>query len=201
MKIVRYERGLLWTSLFWKGTAVLPIAVATVGVTVGVPRLYFQPFHSKKLGDALIHGCVCWTVRLCVGCERRFCSFAAGNPHLYTEFEKKACRELTDERRYLSAHPLEVAHKYTEHPKYIEQLNRLKARIAGWREHAGVARNSMYSQSVRSISTVLFFCANKSFFFSLPSFYKEWGQRRFSNRWNFSWIAAAATALGCYKQW
>nr|CAB3219672.1 acyl-CoA dehydrogenase family member 9, mitochondrial-like [Phallusia mammillata] len=45
--------------------------------------------------------------------------------HGHADAQKKAGREVATERRYLPSHPLEVAHRHEEHPKYLEQKNKI----------------------------------------------------------------------------
>nr|XP_004226828.1 acyl-CoA dehydrogenase family member 9, mitochondrial-like [Ciona intestinalis] len=45
----------------------------------------------------------------------------------YYIMQRKVSNDLMEERRYLCPHPLEVTHKNEEHPKYLEQLERIKA--------------------------------------------------------------------------
>ncbi|XP_076813365.1 complex I assembly factor ACAD9, mitochondrial-like [Clavelina lepadiformis] len=42
------------------------------------------------------------------------------------EESKRVCDAIMEERRYLCSHPLEVVHRYQEHPKYLEHLERIK---------------------------------------------------------------------------
>jgi len=43
-----------------------------------------------------------------------------------TALQKKVSEKLTEDRRYIFSHPLEVAHTYNEHPLYLDQLGNLK---------------------------------------------------------------------------
>lgn len=44
-----------------------------------------------------------------------------------TDWEiKRVGSEMLEARRYTCAHPLELEHRYVEHPKYIEQLQNLR---------------------------------------------------------------------------